>query len=560
MGDLTVEYLPGKQNVVADALSRTPRGWGEAPSTEDTKPGGPLEEISVRHTFSTRSDHRSDPVLYEMASALDEDYKAVVTALKEGKLPADLDSSHPAQLYKQNWHLLTTLEMSPESDLIILDNTKLVVPKPFRPRLVRLYHHSHSGFQKMHASLAERFHWPQMKVEVRNHVENCDDCESNAPAGSAQPFREDMDSLATMLPMEQVSADWATLSGKHLHVVRDRASSYIWVKRFPSESLANTVSHLTEIFNHNGPPTSVRSDGGSTYRKGFRKYLKAGGIRHKLEAAYASSSNGAAENAVKLVKSILTKSRARTDAQIQAVIANFNAIARSDGASSASLFHQRPIRLIGTPAAFPALLNLQSEKVKQQKRQEEVRGRSQRRTRQSLFKVGDSVRIKEQEKAGKYNMFASVLEVRDGGLGYRVKTWDSNGIFLRSIRHLKKSHRSPPDDFVLVDHETQDTDLTTQLNIADSSTKVTFSTCVSITPLLTKRGKSGVSRRTEQPASQAGRTLFSLPAPLYEETGKKKFRWRYLDQSDWEKYSVLPVTRSIPTVLRSCLKTRTSDV
>merc|ERR1712105_362781 len=157
-----------------------------------------------------------------------------------------------------------------------------------------------------------------------------------------------------------------------------------------------------------------------------------------------------------------------------AVIANFNAIARSDGASPASLFHQRPIRLVGTPAAFPALLNLQSEKIKRQKCQEEVRGRSQCRTRRSMFKVGDSVRIKAQEKAGKYNVFASVLEVWDGGLGYRVKTWASNGIFLRSIRHLKKSHRSPPDDFVLVDHETQDTDLI-QSNRADSSTKIQFS-------------------------------------------------------------------------------------
>merc|ERR1712105_431795 len=219
---LTVRYLPGKQNVVADALSRIPRGWGEASCAQDSLPGGPLEEISIRHTFSTRSDYKSDPVLYEMASVLDEDYKLVASALKDGKLPADLDSSHPAQQYKQNWHLLTTLEMSPEADLVILDNSKLVVPKAFRPRLVRLYHHSHSGFQKMHASLAERFHWPSMRSKVKNHVDHCEDCQSCSPAGSIQPFREDMDSLATMLPMEQVSVDWVTLSGRHLHVVRDR--------------------------------------------------------------------------------------------------------------------------------------------------------------------------------------------------------------------------------------------------------------------------------------------------------------------------------------------------
>ena len=283
-----------------------------------------------------------------------------------------------------------------------------------------------------------------------------------------------------------------------------------------------------------------------------------------MEAAYASSSNGAIENAVKLTKSILTKSKARTDSQIQAVVANFNAIARSDGASPASLFHQRPIRLVGTPAAFPALLNLQNEKVKRQRRQEEVRGRSQRRTRRSIFKVGDSVRIKSQEKAGKYNVFASILEVRDGGLSYRVKTWASGGIFLRSIRHLKKSHRSPPEDFVLIDHEAQGTD-PIQSNRANSSkTKIQFSENILLCPLLTKKSKSRDSRKAERPADQAAHTCFSLPATLYEDTGKKRFRWRHLEPSDWEKYTILPAPRSpppvpsTPLILRSCLKKHSS--
>ena len=80
--------------------------------------------------------------------------------------------------------------------------------------------------------------------------------------GSIQPFREDVNSLATMLPMEQLSCDWASMSGRHLHYVRDRASSYIWVKRFPSETLANIVTHLTEIFNSMAPVTQSAVMGG----------------------------------------------------------------------------------------------------------------------------------------------------------------------------------------------------------------------------------------------------------------------------------------------------------
>ena len=177
---------------------------GGASCAQDSLPGSPLEEVSIRHTFSMRRDYKTDPVLYEMASVLDEDYKSITSALKDGKSPADLGSQHPAHQYKTNWHLL---EMSLGVDLMILDNSKLVVPKAFRSCLVKLYHSSHSGFQKMHASLAERFFWPNMHSEVKNHIDQCEECQSCSLAGSIQPFREDVDSLMTMLPMEQLSCD-----------------------------------------------------------------------------------------------------------------------------------------------------------------------------------------------------------------------------------------------------------------------------------------------------------------------------------------------------------------
>ena len=104
------------------------------------------------------------------------------------------------------------------------------------------------------------------------------------------------------------------------------------------------------------------------------------------------------------------------DQKIQTVLANFNALARSYGASPAALIFQCPVRLMGTPAAFPTLLDLQASKLQRQARQEVVRGRSQKRSRRTLFQVGDSVRMKSQEKGGRYDVLATVSEVRDGGL------------------------------------------------------------------------------------------------------------------------------------------------
>ena len=94
--------------------------------------------------------------------------------------------------------------MSEGTNLMVVDNSKIVVPKQFHPRLIQLYHTSHSGVQKITTSLQERFHWSNLKTEVRTHVDQCKDCQTNVPTRSIQPFCEDVTSLATLLPMEQL--------------------------------------------------------------------------------------------------------------------------------------------------------------------------------------------------------------------------------------------------------------------------------------------------------------------------------------------------------------------
>ena len=134
---------------------------------------------------------------------------------------------------------------------------------------------------------------------------------------------------------------------------------------------------------------------------------------------------------------------------------------------------------------------------------------------------------------------------------------------MRSICHLKKSYRSPPQDFILADHEAEAAD-PVQSNRADlAKPQVQFSNKILLAPLLTKKSRGKAGWKAEKPADQAALTHFSLPTELYEDTKKKKFRWRHLDTSSWEKYMVLPAPKPstpsssvLPTLstLRSCLR------
>ena len=142
--------------------------------------------------------------------------------------------------------------------------------------------------------------------------------------------------------------------------------------------------------------------------------------------------------------------KSRSQTAIDAVLANFNSMARGDGTSPATLFHGRHIRLPGTPAFPTPEINMKEEKEKRQRRQQEVRGRTQKRPR-SLFgiRVGDSVMLKTPPGAsrGTYTVGGTVIKVKDGGLSYEVIEWNSLARKHRSIRHIRPTKESPPKGF-----------------------------------------------------------------------------------------------------------------
>ena len=94
----TVEYVPGKTNVITDFLSRNPlwdQDTGQGPMVEDDF--GRTVPLQA-HVHSAQLLHRyeewilSDPMLEDMrdAGCLDESYTAVIKAIREGKTKSDV--------------------------------------------------------------------------------------------------------------------------------------------------------------------------------------------------------------------------------------------------------------------------------------------------------------------------------------------------------------------------------------------------------------------------------------------------------------------------------------
>lgn len=85
-----------------------------------------------------------------------------------------------------------------------------------------------------------------------------------------------------------------------------------------STSAGLVISSLRKIFARFGFPKSIVSDNGPPFSSSeYLSYLNRNGIRRILVAPYHPSSNGAAENAVRLIKQVLKKATVeREDSEV----------------------------------------------------------------------------------------------------------------------------------------------------------------------------------------------------------------------------------------------------
>ena len=413
-----VIWVPGKNHQIADALSRSPVFSPKA------------DQMAARTCLVSVTADLNLKALIQKARA-DQDYVAVVTALKSAKRPKDLPASHPARLYSREWDNLSLLNADSDT-LIVFDADRIIIPANARQEILALLHKSHNGIVKTRKLASQLYYWPAMNADIKNTIEKCHECQTLLPSQPAEPLKQ----TTASFPMEKVSMDLFSWQGQHYLIMADRYSGWPFVHRLTKETTAAVTSKLQDWFADMGIPTSVRADGGPQFRSDFKAFCAELGIEVETSSPTHSQSNGHAEAAVKQVKTLLKKHNGILNSQFKQALLEWRNCPRADGFSPAQMFFGRRLRgaLPTLPQALAPINHAEAHNARQRTNQR-VHLRGQAAHPLPPLRVGQRVRV--QDPKTKRWEHEGVVSHQFNPRRYTVKLKGERGEWIRNRLYIR---------------------------------------------------------------------------------------------------------------------------
>src|SRR3954469_16966751 len=282
--DFEIEYLPGKQNVVADAISCCPD----------------LQLNSVFRIVNDFKAHVKDSI------TKDPNFKDILATLRNLPVSKPIPSS-----------LMAHYSLDQEGNLYYDQECLCISQGELCTQILHDHYDmpiaGHQGIECTHANIHRLFYWPRMNNDVRQYVKSCDSCQcikasQQVPGGLLQPLP-----IPTR-PWEQVSMDFIvqlpkTKAGFDAIVVF--VDTFSKMTHFaPTKTTTSAPDTACIFFDHvfrlHGLPKSIVSDRDAKFTSKFWKTLfQTMGTKLAMSTAFHPQTDGQTERANRTLEDML---------------------------------------------------------------------------------------------------------------------------------------------------------------------------------------------------------------------------------------------------------------
>lgn len=414
--DYEVYYVPGKEIVVADALSRN------FPNSNVPDDDELVLETDVFVNLVIESLEVKPYLLEEIKQEQMND--RICIKLREFTL-----KGWPANRNRIDSEILPYFQYRFEisdCDGYLIKGTRLIIPKILQTKIINFIHQGHQGIVKCRARAKTSVWWLGLSTEIDNLVRNCPRCVENR-VNNKEPFiRDEFPERA----WQKVACDLYKLNGIWYLIVTDYFSRFFEIFKLVSLTSSSVITKLKELFCRFGIPEIVRSDNGGQFRYEFDQFGKNYGFQVITSSPRFPQSNGQIEAAVKTAKSLIKKSQ---DEDVYLALLSYRTTPLENGFTPAELLFNHKIR-----SHLPILPKLLKETVdsssvfkrEDKYREKMARNYNKRHRVKELpeLQVGDSVWVTDLKLYGK------IVQKLNEPRSYLIDT--NSGFFRRNRWHL----------------------------------------------------------------------------------------------------------------------------
>lgn len=271
--DLEIVHCAGKDNVVADVLSRYPVDQGEEIEAAS-------EEIEIFRMEVEKGGKKQISNLRRLAQDQQEDEYL-------GKIRKKVEEG------STRWFIIHENVLFKKEN----DGYKICVPSKHTTDIIRdeHYHNGHFGYHKVYQALRKWYYWKKMRTQVKEITRSCDLCQrSKISAGGRGPMASVIpDGINELVCVDLMGPLPKSRGGvAYLFVAIDAFSKHValyTMKRATTQVLLNRIKLYVQDV---GKPKRILSDNGTQFRSNrWQQELSSLGIHVSYTSVYFPQGN-----------------------------------------------------------------------------------------------------------------------------------------------------------------------------------------------------------------------------------------------------------------------------